>query len=141
MTKSKTRVIISGAVLAVFTCIAAGAFYQTNSSRKVDSWEGLDRFNASLPGMLTASNSDASKFGISALAVALGDVRIKGMAVCAQDEVTASQYIQLATISEALSHGYPNVSGQLNQLLTRDSGITDCEFRVLESATALRGKS
>ncbi|MPQ69248.1 hypothetical protein [Pseudomonas sp. MWU12-2323] len=133
MTKTaRLTLIIAGFVIAI--CLASAAVISA-SSQKIDKWAGLDEFKASLQAKLASSAGNADQFNIASLAGKLAAFRIDGMAVCAPDEISAEQYIQLAAINEKLTANYKGVAAQLNDLLAKDTGITDCQFRVLDTAT------
>jgi hypothetical protein len=95
-------------------------------------WKSLDDFKASLPKLLS---SPQERFNISALADRLSSYRVAGHEVCAQDEITAAQYIELVAILDKISWVSPDAEAQLNSILEQDKPITDCLFRVLYAAT------
>lgn len=133
MTKTARRaLIIAGAVVAIGAASAAAI---SRSSGKEDKWADLDAFKATLRVKLDSSAGNAGQFNITSLADKLAAFRVDGMAVCAPDEIAAEQYIQLAAINEKLTANYKGVAEQLNDLLAKDTGITDCQFRVLDTAT------
>lgn len=95
-------------------------------------WKTLDAFKASLPKLLA---NPEEHFNISALADRLSSYRVSGYEVCAQDEITAAQYIELVAILDRISLVSPDAEAQLNSILEQDKPITDCLFRVLDAAT------
>lgn len=133
MTKTARRTLIIAGIFVAIGLASAAAI--SDSSKKEDKWAELDEFKASLQVKLASSAGNANHFNIDSLAGKLAAFRVDGMAVCAPDEIAAEQYIQLAAINEKLTASYKGVAAQLNDLLTKDTGITDCQFRVLDTAT------
>lgn len=103
-----------------------------------ESWSTVDDFRKGLPTLLSNSGESPGAFNIEALARRLFKVRVGGLPVCSPDEVSAEQYIHLSEIAHKLE-GFENATAQLNSLLNKPSGISDCQFRVLDGATTLPG--
>ena len=131
----KLKKIAIGALLTAIVAATATAF--SIQSRVNNKWSEIDAFKTKLLVNYGDEGVDSNTFNISRLAEELGKLRIDGMAVCASDEISADQYIQLASISNALSK-HPHVKVQLKVLLSGDRGLSDCQYRVLDFATANR---
>lgn len=100
-----------------------------------DHWREVEDFKKGLPVLLSKSTTDPASFNIATLAQQLSEVRVGGYAVCANEEVSAEQYIQLSEVANKLV-GFKSVTAQMNELLDTATGITDCQFRILDGATA-----
>lgn len=160
MGKKRTaqKVLVTALCLGIASCVVAlsvkGISPSTNPARlqeqqnpnsgglghKVnpESWSTVDDFRKGLPTLLSNSGKSPGAFNIEALARLLFKVRVGGLPVCSPDEVSAEQYIHLSEIAHKLE-GFENATTQLNSLLNKPSGITDCQFRVLDGATTLPG--
>lgn len=101
----------------------------------LDRWAKVDDFKKGLPALLHDSQSSLPNFVITDLARQLSSIRVGGFPVCADEEISADQYIQLSEIAKKLDR-YSNVTSQMNKLLDTPAGITDCQFRILDGATA-----
>nr|WP_192963205.1 hypothetical protein [Pseudomonas fluorescens] len=99
-----------------------------------DRWSKLDDFKKGLPALLSASQANPEKFVITDLARQLAGIRVGEFPVCADEEISADQYIQLSEITKKLD-GHSNATSQINKLLDTPAGITDCQFRILDGAT------
>lgn len=104
-----------------------------------DNWKKVDDFKNELPTRLQDSYADPHLFVITDLARQYSAIRVGGFPVCADVEISAEQYIQLSEIAKKLVR-YNGTTSQMNKLLDSPTGITDCQFRVLDSAT-VRGSS
>lgn len=126
--------------LSVALLVAGGAMYWADTepaqaqsaAPKHSDMQELDAFRASLGPILMHS---PAAFNLADLAARLGAIRAGGYAVCAPDEITAAQYLDLAEIADVLMSAAPSVAAQLNAILDGDQLLTDCHFRVLEVAT------
>lgn len=105
-----------------------------------DRWRVVDDFRKGLPVLLSNSDNEPGSFNIEGLARQLYAVRVGGLPVCSPDEVSAQQYIYLSEIAHKLER-FENATAQLNTLLDTSAGISDCQFRVLDGATATPGIS
>lgn len=128
-----TLLMIAGAaVYGAAQQLQASSAKQEPGSGVESEWKSLDAFKASLPKLLA---NPQDRFNIIALADRLSSYRVAGYEVCAQDEITASQYIDLVAILDKISLVSPDAEAQLNSILEQDKPITDCVFRVLDAAT------
>lgn len=91
----------------------------------------VDSFRLGLSAMIL---DRPEAFRIQELAVTLSQFRVGGYPVCAEDEISAAQYIELVEIDEKLSDYAPTVASQLHSILESSQPISDCQFRVLEAA-------
>lgn len=105
-----------------------------------DRWHVLDDFRKGLPTLLSTSDKRPGSFNIESLARQLYSVRVGGFPVCSPDEVSAQQYINLSVIAHKLE-SFSDATQQLNSLLAKPNGISDCQFRVLDGATFIPGVS
>lgn len=134
MNSTNSRKIAIGALLCI-TIVAATATALSFDKKTDDKWSELDAFKSKVRDNLAMSKVEQKGFNIALLAEELAGLRIDDMAVCASDEISADQYIQLASIADALSQN-AQVTVQLNGLLKGKKGLSDCQFRVLDFATA-----
>ncbi|MFL1449306.1 hypothetical protein ACI77O_12995 [Pseudomonas tritici] len=127
------RPIIAGALLCFVAVTTALAYSFNQGTEKEDKWADLDNFKAELPAKLQASMSTPGSFNLQKLGDELAQFRIDEMPVCATDEISADQYIELSDVSNGLDSN-PGVTMQLKKILETDKGISDCQFRVLAVA-------
>lgn len=130
--------LIAAICLGVTTWIGALVF--TGSSLHPERWRTVDDFRQGLPKLLASSDQTPGTFDIQSLARQLYSVRVDGLPVCSPDEVSAQQYIYLSDIAQKLER-FRNAAGQLDSLLEKPDGITDCQFRVLDGATFIPNAS
>lgn len=101
----------------------------------LDRWAKVDDFKKGLPALLSDSQANPQNFVITDLARQLSSIRVGGFPVCADEEISSDQYIQLSEIAKKLDR-YSIATSQMNKLLDTPAGITDCQFRILDGATA-----
>lgn len=119
--------------IAVFALAATALSYALNSKPE-DRWASVDNFKHGLPGKLRSSNGASPGFDVTALASELAKFRVKGMPVCAEEEVAADQYVELSAIAVKLSP-YSALTLQLNSILDTPEGVSDCQFRIFQWAS------
>lgn len=98
-----------------------------------DKWGQVDTFKAGLSDTFKASDGRAPGFDVVRLGKELSAFRVDGMPVCADEEITADQYIELSDLASKLAE-YTGFTPQLNSILDSPAGLTDCQFRVIQSA-------
>lgn len=125
--KAPPTLLVATGLIVLIVAIGAAASYMRPA-------ESAESFKQSLPGLLAKSVRDPKAFVIRNLAQRLGTLTDSGHTVCAHEEITAAQYVDLSDVSRKL-RGYSTVTRELADLLSTDRGVTDCEFRVLDSAT------
>lgn len=134
MFTTKARKVLLISTIAIGLAVAAVAYIPLATEES--KWAELDSFKTELPALLGGSDNDPRVFNIKTLAEKLGAVRVDGMAVCAPEEISAEQYIELAEVVQRIE-AHNSVMAQLNDLLDSDKGISDCQFRVLVAATRM----
>lgn len=96
------------------------------------SWAEVDALNSEI---MTLAKSSPAHMDLQSLAQRLGELRVDGFAVCAADEITASQYLELAMMVDAMSEQAPEIERMMDNILAQDQGITDCQMRVIATAS------
>lgn len=123
---------------AVASRMMAVAFKSQPTVTSWESWSTVDDFRKGLPALLSGSDSSPERFNVEALARKLYTLRVNGFPICSADEVSAQQYIYLSDIAHKLER-FDHATAQLNALLDKPNGITDCQFRILDGATTIPG--
>lgn len=123
--------LIVAGLAAVATITSVFAF--SSKAPSEDKWSQVDTFKAGLNTAFKASGGAAPGFDVVRMGRELSAFRVDGMPVCAQEEITADQYIELSDLATRLA-GYPGFTPQLNSVLDTPNGLTDCQFRVIQSA-------
>jgi len=123
--------IILGSAICIALASSALALTLKNSPK--DKWAEVDNFKAGLPAKLESSQGRSSLFNIVELSRLLSRYRIDGMPICAMEEVSAQQYVELSVLANKLAK-YPPLTMQLNALLESEEGLSDCQFRILQAA-------
>lgn len=130
MSRQRSVTLCAFATFAFGIAALSYAFHSTPEDR----WARVDDFKRSLPGKLRSANGEAPGFDLKGLAGELARFRVEGMPVCAEEEVTADQYIELSTIAANLSN-FRALTLQLNAILESPTGMSDCQFRILQSSS------
>lgn len=117
------------AAIATFS----GVFAFSSKSPLEDKWSQVDDFKTALSTAFKASGGSAPGFDVIRMGKELSAFRVDGMPVCANEEITADQYIELSELASKLAK-YPGFTPQLNAILDSPTGLTDCQFRVIQSA-------
>lgn len=128
---NRRNMVVIGSLLCI--ALASSALAIAFHAKPLDNWSQVDEFKKELPSKLQSTEGLKTNFDIAALAQQLSALRVNGMPVCAADEISAEQYIELSVVAEKVT-AYPDVTLQLNALLDTENGLSDCQFRVLEAA-------
>lgn len=78
----------------------------------------------------------ANKFDLPAHSAELSHARLGGYAVCSSsDEATAAQYIEVAEMLDRARQHQGAFSAAVDKVMNKPTGMSDCDFRVLEAVS------
>ncbi len=136
---SKVLKITAGSIFVASTALAV-ASYNVQKDQVVDrvadrsgfTFDEVDEFKRVASRKLI---TEPAQHTIVESAHNLALMRIDNMyAVCSDsDEIEASQYLELAEIIDPITERAPAVGNEIEMILSQGSGITDCQFRIIEA--------
>lgn len=76
----------------------------------------------------------SDQFELPPMSVELSNARLGGYAVCSSsDEATAAQYIEVAEMLDRAREHRGAFSAAVDKVMDKPTGMSDCDFRVLEA--------
>lgn len=123
------------ALMAIGSLTAAFSIYALSTKERVaDHWSEMNEFETRLAKTV---NDDPADIDFIDSAVLLSEVHVKGLAVCANSEISAEQYIEITEIADAIGGELEaKIYKDVDRALDQNGFASDCLFRVIQKASA-----